>query len=354
MIVRRILEGTRTLAIVVTVTGVIWLLAEAGSLRVDTLRAEVVFRTGPESERLVRVEPAHGFAGSVTISVEGPAAAVDALAAALRTPVELEPGMVGVPAEPGRYTVNLAEALRAFRHFREGPVAIVRVDPPQAVIVVDAVAVRRVPVRVEPPPGVLLESPPEVSPATVEARLPEAVAREAGDLVATARLDDTAWSNLPEGRRVVLTVPVMLPPGVHDQALRVVPPQVRVALTVRTAAASWVIPRVPVHVRLAPVEVGRWTIDIPPEQHALTDVTVSGSADLIEQIRTGRLRVVAVVPLSAEDLDRAADRGEAVEKEVMYSEFPTGVRFEARQRTVRLTVRRVEARPALPVPGATP
>ena len=61
--------------------------------------------------RLVRVEPGQDFTGTVTVTIEGPTAAVDALASRVRTSIDLEPGMPGIPSEAGRHTVNLADAL---------------------------------------------------------------------------------------------------------------------------------------------------------------------------------------------------------------------------------------------------
>jgi hypothetical protein len=116
---------------------------------------------------------------------------------------------------------------------------------------------------------------------------------------------------------------------------------------------------VPVHVRLAPTETGIWDIQMPAESRILSDVVVVGPGDVIEQIKADRLRPIAYVPLSFEELERAAASGEPITKEPIFSELPSPLRFEVRpsQRTIRLTVKRREtaATPGVTTPpGAAP
>lgn len=338
---RDFLSQFRTLMVVGLVTALIWLLAEAESLRTDKARVDVRFHTKPEAPRLVRLEPGQEFTGSVSLTIEGPTAAVDTLQSHLRTPLELEPGMDGVPAEPGRYTVNLVEALRAHPIFRDSNCTITAADPASAVISVDAMITHEVPVKVEAPEGALIEGLPEAAPSSVGVRLSESGAKALGDSPVIARLTPEALQNLPEGRRVVVNgVPLSLPTGIQSEGLRFTFPQVNVALTLRSRTAAAVIPSVPVHLRLAPTEIGTWDIDIPPESRLLSDVTVSGPAELVEQVRTEKLKLIAYVSLSFEELEHAASAGQPIEKEVVFCDLPTPLKFECKQKTIRLTVRR--------------
>src|SRR6185503_978081 len=90
----------------------------------------------------IRVEGGQEFSGSAVVSIEGPTADVDAVSAKARRTVQLEPGMEGVPVEPGRQTVNLAEALRAHPLFRDSHVTVSAVDPPSATVWVDTLVTR--------------------------------------------------------------------------------------------------------------------------------------------------------------------------------------------------------------------
>jgi hypothetical protein len=345
----------RTLLLVGFITALVWLMAEAESLRTEKLRPEVRFRVKPDSARIVRVDPGQDFSGTVTVTVEGPTAAVDTLASRARAALDLEPGMPGVPSEPGRHSVNLAEALRSYPLFRDSGVTIISVDPPSATVWEDDLVLRPATVRVEAPEGALLEGPPDPRPASVIVRLPESIARAAtaqgAELFATARLTPESLANLPEGRRVALNVPVTLPPALQAEAVKVTPAQVNVELTLRSRAASAIVPNVPVFIRVAPTEIGVWDVDLAPGQRVLTDVVVTGPAEMVDQVRPdsdapAKIKLVAYVSLSFEDLDRAASSGKPIEKEVSFCDIPSVLHFEARPRTVQISVRRPEGPPA--------
>jgi hypothetical protein len=334
------INQAKTLTLVGLITALVWLLAEAESLRTEKLRTEVVFRTKPESGRFVRLDGGQEFTGPAVVSIEGPTADVDAVSTRARRTIELEPGMEGVPAEPGRQTVNLAQALRSHPLFRDSHVTVTAVEPPSATVWVDTVVQRQVPVKVEVPEGTLLDGPPVADPATITVRLPESTSKREVEFQAVARLTPESLANLREGRRAVVTVPLTLPPSVLGEVLRMSPAQVGVTLTLRSRLASVVIPVVPVHVRLSPSDVGVWEVEVPPESRSLPNVTVSGPVELIDQVRAERVRVVATVPLTSDDLERAAAAGQPIEKEVVFSEVPTLLRFECQQKTVKLTIRR--------------
>lgn len=332
----------KNLALVVFVTLLVWLLAESESLRVDKPQVRVIFRTEPDSGRLVRLDPNQDFNGTVTLRLEGSTAGVDALSDALKKEIRLDPGDEGVPAEPGRHTVSLATALRATPLFRDSGVVITDVDPPTAVILVDNVVNVDAKVRVDIPDGQLLEAAPEPTPASVPVRMPSSLARDLGvDFTVTARLDPAVLGTLPEGRRSTVTVPVELPERVRSvEGVRALQPTVAVTLTLRSRNASTTLASVPVHLRLAPTELGRWDIEVPETSRQLTDVTVHGPSDLIAQIEQKALNPIAFVPLTFEELEKAAADGRPIEKEAVFSELHSPLRFEVRQRMVRIIVNR--------------
>ena len=52
------------------------------------------------------------------------------------------------------------------------------------------------------------------------------------------------------------------------------------------------------------------------------------------------MKLTAFVPLSFEELEKAASSGQPLEKDVAFSDVPTVLKFEPRPRTVQVTVRR--------------
>lgn len=355
---RKVFDQTKTFIVVALLTVLIWMLAEAESLRTDTFRVEIAFRATPETGRLVRIEPNQEFVGFVQIRVEGPTTRVHALSAALRNRLTLEPGMDGVPLEPGRHHINLAEVLRSHTIMRDSRVTLANVDPSNVTVFVDNLVTRDLPVRVELDPGFALEGAPEVIPPAVRVRMPELVALqlpEGTQLIARPAPEDVL--TLTEGRRGELRgIPVELPPALRGiDGVRPAPPaQVTVALTLRSRTANYTIPTVPLHLRLPPAEAALWDIQIPREFSLLTDVVVSGPSDLIDEIREGRTRPIAYLALTFEELERAALASEPLQAQITFSDLPTPLRFEPRQRTIPITVRRRDNNSDSPAPVGTP
>ncbi len=315
----------------------------------------LAFHADPESGLLIRVEPSQDFNGTVSVRLEGSTAKVDALAAALRKEIRLEPGSAGIPAEPSPHaTVQLQAALSESPVVRNSGVIIAETDPSTVVVAVDGLVTRECTVRVELPPGQAVDGAPEATPATVKLRCPASVALPP-ELQLTARVDAAALAGLPEGRRTTLAnIPIELPEslrGADPSSVHFSPPQVSIALNLRSRTSAIVLPTIPVHVRLAPTELAIWDIQIAPESRLLTDVAVSGPADLIDQLRTEKLRPVAYVALSFEDLERAAAAGAPIDKEIAFSDLPLPLKFEPKQKTVRLTVKRRDPGPAVPPNG---
>lgn len=356
-----LISGLKTLGVVVPVTVLVWLLAESESLRTEKVRVEVQIAAAPESSRVIRVAPGHEFAGAATVTVNGPTARVDALLGKLRGAIRLEPGMPGVPVDPGSSSIDLQSALAAYPVVRDSRVTIMEVEPATVLVQVDPIVTREARVRVELPSDLGLEGAVEVTPTTVKVRVPESMARlletygpgpggSGGEPEVVARVDRAAVANLPEARRAVINpVAIELPSQLRGmEGVRVTPASVSLSLTPRGRTGSWTVASVPVHVRLAATELSRWSIELAPESRALTDVTISGPAELVEQAKsasTGRL--VAYVALSFEELERAASAAGAgqagvVEKEAVLSEVPTALKFDARQKMVKVLVRRRE------------
>jgi hypothetical protein len=341
---RAFLNQAKVFILVSLLTVLVWMLAEAESLRVQPLRTEVTIRAEPETGRLVRFEPNQEFAGYVHMRVQGPTTNVDALAGRLQRAIRLEPGMNGIPLEPGRHVISLIEALRSHSAVRDTRVTITDVEPATVAIFIDNLITRDLPVRVQVPPGQVLDGAPEVSPTAIRIRLPENAARLLPDGAhAIARPESAAIAALPEGRRgSIQNVPVELPDELRGiDGVRILPPsQVNITLTLRSRTTSHTIPTVPVHIRIPPAEAALWDIQIPQENNLLTDVPVNGPSDIIDQIREGRIRPIAYITLTFEELERAAAAGQPIHAELTFSDLPTPLRFEPRQRTIPVTVSR--------------
>jgi hypothetical protein len=350
------ISQAKSFLVIGLVSVLIWLLAEAESLRTEQLRIDVSFKAGPETARYIHADP--DVPTTFNIRLQGSTARVDALASQLRKPIALEPGMTGIPIEPGKHAINLLTVLRDLPVVRESGVSIADVQPGIVSVTVDTLAVRIAKIRIVLPPGALVDGIPEPTRPTAELRYPESAARDLpADLTLDAPIDPQALTGLPENRRVTIpTIRIELPEPLRGiEGARVIPSTVGAQITLRSRTGTYTIPSVPVHVRLAPTETGIWDITMPAESRLLTDVTVSGPSDSIDLIRTEKVKPIAFIPLSFEELERAAASGEPIEKAPVFTELPTQLKFDPKQRTVKLTVKRREQPatmpPTAPAPG---
>jgi len=328
----------RTFLLVAPVTALIWVFAEAESLRATPrLPLELVFAPTPGSDRIVDVANSTGSGVRVEVVLEGSAAALDQAERALRGPVVLTLGVDTVPREPGAHLIKLADALAAVPALRDRGISIRSITPDTVTIIVDQLITRDLPV--EFPLAGEVDGPPDVKPRTVRLTLPAADdIRLPTDAAAIAHLDDETWSRLIPGRRETITgVRLALPPGIAgSRHARLDPPVADVALTVRTRTASIKLPTVPVSLRLSPTEVNTWEVVVPEQDRLLTDITVSGPADQIRQLQDKALTVLAVVSLNFEELERGIPSKDAI----LTTDPPSALRFEVPTRTVRLAIKR--------------
>lgn len=334
------MRNIKTIVLVSLVTALIWVFAEAESVRTEAKVVELSFQAIPGSGRVVRVaEPTDGGSDRdlrAEVTVQGASAALDAADALLARPLVLSPGR-GLPAELGEHVVTLRDALRTHPDVRRSGVAVVAATPAVIRVVIESLETRPMRVRVVAPAEQIV-GVPEPVPSMVRVTAPSSTFRgvpESAEVV--ARVEESALRSLEPGVLAQMrTVPVEVPDELRGAApLLLDPPAVDVALTVRSQTETLVLPSVPVQVLISPAELRRWDVTIPEESQFLTDVRVTGPRERIEQIRAGTLRVVAYVPLTYEDLEAGI-----TSKEAVFSELPTSLRFEVGSRLVRLNITR--------------
>jgi hypothetical protein len=339
----------RNIIVVTSLTVLVWLFAEGESLRTVQVQTDMIMTSEPASGRVIDLtEPGYGSSrATVLVEVEGSNAATDAAERILRKPLKIIPGVAGVPLEKGEHTLSLREVVRQHPEVRGRGVTIKRVEPATLRVYIDQIETRSVKVV----PSVAaeeLEGAAELRPSMVTLRLPSRFAAKLSEAtIATARISSESLAPLARGRRHTLTgVPIALPAEVTDDPHTVLE-QTRadVTLTLRTRTRSVKIASVPVHIRIAPGELGNWDIDIPEQDRFLVDVTLSGPAEAIQAIEDKTAQVIATLPLSFEELER-----QIPSKEVIFTDLPAGVRAEAINRTVRLTIVRRAADARQPGP----
>lgn len=334
----------KTWSIVLPVTLLIWVFAEAESLR--TLSVPTSFAIRPPTDQRQVVDavddagqpmPDGGASRRRTVSLEGPAAAIQRAETVLRDGIILTPGMGDFASSRGSRELDLAAMLRAYPPLQGLGVTVKSVDPPRVRVVVDDVVERKVGVVVELPDG-QTDGPPVVSPPEVLMRIPsEAAAKLPDGAQAIAKIDRSTWDRLVPGKRESVAVSVQLPKALEGvRNVTITPARVTIDLTVRSRTDTVTIPTVPVHIRAPAAELERWDVKIKGRA-LLNDVKITGPADVVQRIRDGSITVVAYIPLSYEDLERRI-----TSKEAAYTDLPTSVRFEPEAPLIELEITRRE------------
>lgn len=336
----------KTFVLVTFVTALIWIFAEGESLTRRSLKADVLFETDSAGGRVVAVTDG-AWRDKVDIIVQGTASAVTEAESVLRRAIKLRPGMTGIPAQSGEFTIDLEAALSDVAELSGAGVTIARADPASVTVHIDQLLEKTLPVVLEAP-GVDIDGPAELAPTTVKLRLPEQdAALLSADTPARVRIPAETLAKLVPGRKEsIASLPIELPNAVAGARFtKFEPATASVSITLRNNTSSYKLASVPVFVKLAAVELGKWDISINEADRFLTDVTVSGPSDLVERVRRQDLKVTATVPLSFEELERGITAKDAV-----FSDLPASLRFEVRSARVRLDIQKREiiGPPAVP------
>ncbi|HYF14511.1 MAG TPA: hypothetical protein VD971_05490 [Phycisphaerales bacterium] len=330
-------KSARNILAVTLITALVWVFAESETLREAKVSARVIIAPASDGSLDARAvgRTAQEFIAGVTFSAPG--AQMASVEARLRDPIVLQPGDGGVPREPGDYTLELARLIGAVPELQRVSASVIGTEPATVSIRIDALETRELPVSVRTPEADLA-GPAVALPATVRVTMKRGDAESLPPTAAViAEVPPGAFERLVPGvAEVVAGVRLRPPPGLSaPELVRIDPPAVDVRLTVRSKTAETVIARVPVHLRVAPGELTRWNIEVPESDRALIDVRVAGPADLVRQVESRAIPVIAVVPLSFEDLERGI-----TSKEVVFPDLPAALQADPRNRTVQLRITR--------------
>lgn len=339
------LERSRNLLMIMLVTALVWIYAEAESLSrlQQEVRITFVSPTDELSPRVVTDE----WRGVVRARFEGSAASLQ------RVPgrVELRLGAPGVPGDEGDAIIDLAQALRSDPELQRAGVNVLSVEPPTIRLRVDALQrLDAVPVRAILD-GVETEQAPRAEPSTVSIVGPRATIRQLaameGGPVLLARIvpEQVDMSRRGVAQRVRAPIGFPREMSINGGAVRVSPAEATVEFVLRRDTSTITIPSAPVQVLLPPPEAGRWEVRIMPEDLFLRDIEVSGPTEFINQVRANEVRLVAVLALSSDDLERRITKKSAALttlRDGVITVPPSGARITVRSSNVRFEVVREE------------
>lgn len=344
------LRHGQTILVVTLVSVIIWLFAEGENVQRVTLEATLQVVPSASGNVIAWVESDTPWDGHITLSVSGSTAGIDELRDRLRQPILISPGIDGFSATPGNQTLDIRSLVRAAAAVRETGVAIEETEPRTIVAHADVLEPVELPIRVEIADAEI-DGVPEANPPRAIMQVPSlAKERLTTETVLFARLGPDIIRGLTRGRReTIQAVPIEAPPELTGvRGLRIAPLSTRVSFTLREKTATEVIPSVPVHLRIAPVQFNKWVVSIPESDQFLRDVTVTGPSQEIARIRSGDLRIIAMVTLSAQDLASGI-----TSKQVTFSDLPLTLQFQVEDPIVNLEIRPLVDPASTPAPGGS-
>ncbi len=335
------LDRIRNVFLIALVTALVWIYAEAESLTQSQQEVRVSFVSGADD--LATRVISDDWRGVIRVRMEGSAASLQ------QTPprIELRPGSPGVPDQEGEFTIDIGAALRGDPELQQAGVNVIAVEPPTVRLRIDVL--RRLddaPIRVALA-GVDLEQPARLDPTTADLVLSRPIAEQLeamdGGPFVLARIDpsqiDMSRRGLPQRVRATLS----LPNGVtaNGGTARISPPESIVEIVIRRDSATITVPSAPVQVLLPPTEAGRWEVRILPEDLFLREIEIVGPSEFVNQVRANDVRLVAVLSLSSDELERGITEKRAslaTLRDGMIGQPPPGARIEAKDPVVRFEV----------------
>ncbi|MBC7835282.1 MAG: hypothetical protein H7Y88_09315 [Phycisphaerales bacterium] len=306
-------SAIKTILLVTTVAMLIWIWAEAESLRTDQVEVRLSFV--PEGNDLWVRSIDEKWDQSVQVRIEGSTAAIDDAQEILAKPLKLVLGRAGVPATAGDHPVDLREAIQQHAELKRVGVTVIGTDPASVPLRIVKLVDKQVPIRAELT-GVQAEGETQISTPTITVRLPEPLAKALDALPASERTaaavvtPDDLGDVTDEGLQAV-RARIRLPASISAaEPVAISPETVIVTFRVRDTVQTLTLSSVPVWVSIPPIEGGKW--DIHVVDSFITDVTASGSAELIAALKSGELRAVAFLVLSSDDLEAGIQSKRAV------------------------------------------
>lgn len=290
------LQGrTFNILVATVVTLLIWSWAYDATRSSADATGKVMVRAPANSS--LHVEPA--AATTVAVKFSGPRSAIRAAQQAIGAGIELTLGSAGVPAEPGEHTLELPQLLAQRPELQRLAISVDATSPAQ--LRFRALELATVTARVTTD---LADSQVvgqvSIEPEDVSITIPKDALATLPELRPVAVVDAAA---LERGRRHSVDADVTLwrIPARWADAVRISPPRVRVAFTLRSNVRTATLASVPVQVAAPPAQLAAYDAVPAPGSESLRQITVSGPAEAITALEDGSARVVAVVSLGSDD-----------------------------------------------------
>lgn len=315
--------------LVTLVTILIWLYAEGRQVALYPKDGpmEVFVSVRVPGENLVVIDPA--VPQDFEMQFKGPASEIDRLMNTLPGGLTIKPDL----ADPGSHNVVLNDWVSSADELSDLHVSAVRIEPGTMLVKVARLVEHKVKVAFDDSDVPLMSTPiirygdEELTEVTL--RLPDAAEHLLGEDPEQFTLLITAedLGGLPPGMEQKVTGKVVVPDELKNFGhVTVTPSTAQVTLAIQRQVDKYTLPSVPVWVSGPPSEFNRFDVVLDEDSETIPNVTVHGPVDVIEQIRKSPVDVIALLKLTADDLEKG--RTQRMPGRVEF-DLPPGVRLEA-------------------------
>ncbi|QOJ00240.1 MAG: hypothetical protein HRU70_06960 [Phycisphaeraceae bacterium] len=302
------LQRVPMLIVVTLISATVWLFAESESLREKEISLPIEFASEPGSSLLLEVSDGQNWRDRALVSVRGSTSALSALEEQAKRAIRLTPDREGMPSLSGETLLDLRDVLTRTPEIGGRGLRITRIEPSAIRVWIDEQVTKELEVVVDAG-SADLDGVPRPSVTRARLRMPKSQERILrADARVTARVAPESLTALVPGRKETLTGVRLLPPielsGLPARHIRVEPSSASVELTLRNRTAQHTLQQVYIQVSLPPRDVGQWDVKIENDRAFFENVVATGPAELIGELKAGRMSAVALLQLSYEELNR--------------------------------------------------
>jgi hypothetical protein len=306
-----------------------WIYAEGATRALHEVTLNIVL-AAPEGQRLV-IDPS---LLSVNLSIRCARSQLEQVNKLKQEPLRIE--VTDVAGMPDR-TFFIKEQIIAHERIVRLGVTVERVEPALVSTRIERLEPSVLPIVLATPPDLELAGPATFGTEAVQVIVPASAAAAVKGLKFPARLDANALAGVVPGVPTDREIDVYLPPEMATMPnVSYQPKKVKVNFTVKKKEDDYIVGLVPVLLNIAPNLAKQYAVEVDQENLLLRDVKVKGPSDVIERIRTGSVKVEALLRMTPEDLERK------VPSKLPELRLPGGVTVESTLPLIKLTITKRE------------
>jgi len=329
------LERIQTIFVVSLATVLIWLYAE-GQNPAESAEMRILVRLEASDDSNLIVQQDSPV--QIDLVVQGSTRAMRELQTSISGPLSLQLGQGMLTTAAGPHQVPMLDVLLAHTSFSGRDLLLQHVEPSVLEYTIDRWVSRVIEVLPEDP-GVDIEllEPITCEPSAVELRIPESLldGRSIEDLQVIAVPRQEALLNLRGGDINRIEADLQVPGVADSNAVRLSVERVTMTLAIGSTRIEMVKTSVPVHLVMTPLDQPRY--DISLQEPIISELRLSGSQELIDQVNAGQYKITARVILTSDDLARGI-----TQKVISFAHLPNGLRVESEELIAGLIITRRE------------